>query len=348
MKLKSIISIILIATLMLVCGCNQASPSVIQPEEADKLYVYFLDVGQADCALAVYQEDAVLIDGGNVGDSGFVINFIKNLGIKQLTAVIATHPHEDHIGGLGAVISKFPVGQIFSPVAEYESNSFDSLFSAAAKQSGISVPEGEVTFSLGEVKVTLLSLGDFSSEETNNTSIVTKITYLNTAYLFMGDLEHDGEVALVQNNADLRADVLKVGHHGSNTSTSYLFLRAVLPQIAVISCGENNSYNHPHTEIIERLTQAEAKIYRTDLLGTVSTYSDGSAVYVLEKGGLTEFTPDPSDAALEDFTYIGNKNSKVFHLPACASLPKEENRVFFALRDDALTNGYTPCGKCKP
>ena len=153
------------------------------------------------------------------------------------------------------------------------------------------------------------------------------MTYGKISFLFTGDLEHDAETRLVESGADLKADVLKVGHHGSDTSSSYLFLRSVLPQIGIISCGKDNSYGHPHDEVIERFKQAETKILLTDEVGTVTFSSDGNKIDVKYGDHNESFDKSEATPGLAATSYIGNKNSKKFHLSSCSGLPMEENRI---------------------
>ncbi len=183
-------------------------------------------------------------------------------------------------------------------------------------------------------------------EDTNNTSIVLRLDYGETSFLFTGDAERDAEADMLEAGAALQADVLKVGHHGSNTSTSYPFLREVAPEYAVISVGEGNDYGHPHEETMSRLRDADVTVYRTDLQGHIVATSDGESIsFAVQKNA--GVPTNPTQGAQADH-YIGNINSKVFHRPDCSGLPAERNQVEFANRTDAVNAGYTPCGRCKP
>ena len=349
MKLKRILSLLLIFVILCFTACS--APSAVKPQN-DKIFVYFIDVGQADCALISLNGKNMLIDGGNVEDAYQVISFIKGLGISTLDYVIASHAHEDHVGGLADIIDAFTVKNIYSPTTEYSSACFKDFVAASNRQCGITEAKGGEQWMLSQALVKIL-YSNAKAEETNNTSIVLRVDYFDASFLFTGDLEHDEEVIMVENGLNLSASVLKVGHHGSDTSTSYLFLRQVLPEIAVISCGKDNSYGHPHQTTLDKLTQSGATIYRTDLLGTVCVYSDGVNIFV--DNGKETSTHKPTDAtpgfeqgAPESSSYIGNKNSKKFHLPSCSSLPAENNQAPFSSREDAVNNGYSPCGICKP
>ena len=201
---------------------------------------------------------------------------------------------------------------------------------------------------LGSATVTMLGpVTQYS--ETNNTSLVLRIDYGNISFLLTGDMENTAETDLVNSGANLKADVLQVGHHGSSTSTSYLFLNAVLPEMGVISCGTGNKYGHPHEETLSILRDAKVDVYRTDLQGTITISSDGQNFTV----GTERFVPDsqlnptdPAAASTAQQAYIGNVNSKKFHLPTCPNLPAEKNQILFSSYDEAIAAGYTPCSTC--
>ena len=180
-------------------------------------------------------------------------------------------------------------------------------------------------------------------------SIVLRIDYGATSFLLTGDMEADAERDLVNSGANLKVDVLQVGHHGSSTSTSYVFLNAVLPEMGIISCGVNNKYGHPHEETLSILRDAKVDVYRTDLQGTITIGSDGQNLTV----GTEHFVPDsqlnptaPAASSTAQQAYIGNVNSKKFHLPTCPNLPAEKNQILFSSYDEAVAAGYTPCSTC--
>lgn len=341
--MKRFLALFLSVILLLCCGCTKTQTPV-----SGSIHVYFIDVGQADCALITLNGKNMLIDGGNVEDGPDVVRFIKKLNITTLDYVIATHAHEDHVGGLGTIINNFTVNKVFSPVDSYSSTCFKEFLEAAEKQCGLTVLKSGTDFKLDNALIKTLWPVSPKDEDTNNTSIVLKMTYGKISFLFTGDLEHDAETRLVESGADLKADVLKVGHHGSDTSSSYLFLRSVLPQIGIISCGKDNSYGHPHDEVIERFKQAETKILRTDEVGTVTVSSDGNKIDAKYGDHNESFDKSEATPALTATSYIGNKNSKKFHLSSCSGLPKEENRIKFDSRENAINAGFEPCGICKP
>ena len=307
----------------------------------DLLTVHYIDVGQADCALLACGGEFMLIDGGNVEDGQLVVSHLEQQGVSELKAVICTHAHEDHVGGLPAVLAVYPTRAVYSPTTTYASKCFDDFMRYVDQQRlTVTLPVPGDGFDLGGARVTILGpVKDYP--DTNNTSIVTRVDYGSTSFLFTGDMEQEAEIDLLDAGADVKADVLKVGHHGSNTSSGYRFLYEVEPEYGVISVGTGNTYGHPHEQPLSRLLHAEATLFRTDYLGTVVARSDGSEI---------TFTWDNQSAAPENAQYagqfIGNRNSRVFHGEGCSGLPSERNRVTFESYRQALEAGYTPCRSC--
>ena len=239
---------------------------------------YFIDVGQADSALVVCDGAAMLIDGGNVADSNLIYAFLKKHGISRLDYIVATHAHEDHVGGLAGALNYAAAGVALCPVTEYDSEAFRNFVKYLGKQDiSITVPAPGDSFKLGSADFTVLGPVR-ASDEQNNMSIVMKITYGHTSFLFTGDAERAEEADILEAGYDLSATVLKVGHHGSATSTTYPFLREIMPQYAVISCGKGNQYGHPDENTLSRLRDADVTVYRTDVLGDITCVSDGENV----------------------------------------------------------------------
>ena len=333
---------------LLLSSCSLLDPIATVPRndypttQADSLSVHYIDVGQADCALLECGGQYMIIDGGNVDDSDLVVTYLQDQGVEQLHTVICTHAHEDHVGGLAAVLAVYPTEQILSPTRTYSSACFDDfLYYADQQDIAITIPDPGDSFYLGNAEVTVL--GPVKSyADPNNTSIVVKVEFGDTSFLFTGDMEKDAETDMLDYGMDVSADVLKVGHHGSSTSTGYRFLYEVDPEYAVISVGTDNTYGHPHRETVAILADADVPMLRTDELGTILAVTDGSEItFTWEKQ-----SAQPGDIEPADATYIGNRNSKKFHLPTCNGLPAENNRVIFDSYSEAIDEGYTPCGNC--
>ena len=310
--------------------------------------VHFVDIGQGDAAIVVCDGKTLVIDGGMPESSARLVDYLQNtLHVSTIDAMIGTHPHADHIGGLPDVIRAFAVKTLYSPVDEFEGKPFEAMKRAAdAKNVRITVPQAGQRFSLGRAEVEFYApLGIY--DDVNDLSLVTRITYGQTAFLFTGDAERPSENDMIDSDEALSATVLKVGHHGSNTSSSYLFLRQVMPSYAVISCGRDNAYGHPHQEVLARLRDIGAAVYRTDESGTIVCRSNGERVaFETEKGKKPTATPRKGQSV----GYIGNIKSKKFHLSTCSSVQdiQQSNRITFATRAAAVKQGYSPCKACRP
>lgn len=244
--------------------------------------IHFIDVGQADSILI---QDAsgqnMLIDAGNNGDSELVVSYIRELGIDRIDVLIGTHPHEDHIGGLDAVIEKFDIGKIYMPKVTHSSTTYEDVLTAI-KEKGykITTPEAGSKFDLGNAEYTILSPISKTYSDTNNYSITVKLDYGANSFLFMGDAEKMVEDEIMEKGYPIKADLIKLGHHGSMYSSSEAFLDEVDPEYAIISVGERNSYGHPDPEVMVRLEDRDIKVYRTDEMGTIIVESDGSRIEI--------------------------------------------------------------------
>ena len=352
MKKNIRVSILLLVVALLLSACShfQGGKTSDAPVGSDVelgFTVYFIDVGQADSALVVCDGKTMLIDGGNVADSSLIYSFLEKHGITHLDYIVVSHPHEDHVGGVAGALNFATVGVAFSPVTSYDSRAFGNFIKYLDEQSvSVTVPRHGDSFKLGSANVQIIGPINISGDY-NNMSMVLKITYGDTSFLFTGDTERGGEQAILDAGYDISATVLKVGHHGSDTSTTYPFLREIMPQYAVITCGERNSYGHPHENTLSRLRDADVIVFRTDMQGTIVCTSDGSAVTFTTEYNANTPT-NPTEPSLQDVTYIGNLNTKRFHLPTCSGLPQEKNRTYFDSREEAVSAGYTSCGTCTP
>jgi len=311
------------------------------------LTVVFLDVGQADCIFLRCGGETMLIDGGNVDDSSLLVSFLTRQGVEKLDYVICTHAHEDHCGGLPAALANFPVGAVYAPVTERDVKFFKDFAKYTELQGlEIAVPAPGDSFSLGTAAVTVLGPVADYGEDLNNGSLVLHVDYGETSFLFTGDMEYEAEQDLLSSGADLRADVLKLGHHGSDSSTSYTFLREVAPAYAVASVGADNPYGHPSEAVLSRLRDAEVTLYRTDLQGTVTCHSDGETLTFETETYAAVTNPTAGSHETAEGAIIGNKNSLVYHSADCPSLPAEKNRVYFESAADAEAAGYRPHAAC--
>lgn len=246
----------------------------------DKLNVLFLNVGQADCELVIINGKTMLIDAGNRSDGEQIVSALKGLGISKLDYVIGTHVHEDHIGGMSDIVDSIDIDKFYLPyntksTATYYEKLLNSLMN---KNMSINQATAGDTFNLGDAKCEIMAVRNDEPENINEESIVLEITYGNQKFLFMGDAEESNEKSRTWNDID----VLKVGHHGSNTSSSEKFLNQVLPEISVISVGEGNSYELPKDKILQRLEKIGSTIYRTDKDGTIQIVSDGEQNEVIK------------------------------------------------------------------
>ena len=313
------------------------------------LEVHFIDVGQALSVLVECDGQFMLYDGGNVDDGSLIVSYLQSQGVEQLEYVFCSHAHEDHVGGLAAALAYFPAYHVYSPVTDASTKCFQDFVKYTQQQGlQVEVPAVGTMWPLGGATVTMLGpVAQYS--DTNDTSIVLRIDYGSTSFLLTGDMEKTAETDLVNSGANLRADVLQVGHHGSRTSTSYLFLNAVLPEMGIISCGVNNKYGHPHEETLSILRDAGVDVYRTDLQGTITIGSDGQNYTVGTEHFAADSALNPTDPAASSTAqqaYIGNVNSKKFHLPTCPNLPAEKNQILFSSYEEAVEAGYTPCSSC--
>ena len=311
--------------------------------------MHFIDVGQALSVLVECDGQYMLYDGGNVDDGSLIVSYLQSQGVEQLEYVFCSHAHEDPVGGLAAALAYFPAYHVYSPVTEASTKCFKDFVKYTQQQGlQVEVPAVGTTWPLGSASVTMLGpVAQYS--DTNDTSIVLRIDYGSTSFLLTGDMEKTAESDLVASGANLKADVLQVGHHGSSTSTGYAFLNAVLPEMGVISCGVNNKYGHPHEETLSILRDAGVDVYRTDLQGTITIGSDGQNYTVGTEHFAEDAQLNPTDPAASSTAqqaYIGNVNSKKFHLPSCSNLPAEKNQILFSSYDEAVEAGYTPCSSC--
>ncbi len=247
-------------------------------EVTEELAVHFIDVGQGDCTLITQGEHAMLIDAGDNSQGENVVSYLDYLGVDELDYLVLTHPDADHIGGADVVLYHIDCETVLAPDKEADTKSWSDVVDAMdAGNLDATHPQPGDSYALGEASFTVLApLQDY--DDSNDCSIVLRLTHGDNTFLFTGDAEETAEADMLSAGYALSADVLKVGHHGSRSSTSDDFLAAVSPSFAVISCGEGNDYGHPHAATLNKLRASGVSVYRTDEQGTITVTSDGSSL----------------------------------------------------------------------
>lgn len=378
----------LILTVSILIGAVSFTPTttLAAPTKADEMKVHFIDVGQGDSTLITCGDHSMLIDTGDDSKGTTIQNYLKKQKVETLDYLILTHPDADHIGGAPVIITKFYINKVFMSNYEKDNKTYQKLIQALDnKQLKYSTPKVGSQYFLGTAKITILA-PNAEYDNPNDSSIALSIQNGNNKFLFTGDASESAEEDIVKNNDDISADVYKAGHHGSKYSTSKDFFKAVNPKYAVISCGENNSYGHPHAETLNTFRTNGVSVYRTDEDGTIIATSDGNKITfnvpaseTWKAGEATEselnsnetaytspqsqsqnekstnVTEEPSIDAdskvTTENTYILNTNTKKFHYPACSSVDQmaEKNKqVYSGSRDEIIAMGYEPCKRCNP
>lgn len=381
MKKRRLLTVFsIVAALMMGCSggdkdeqaknLNQTSISMEEKEEFKKeesqFEVHYLDVGQADATLIMCDGENMLIDGGNTEDSSLVYAYLKEHNVEYIDYMICTHAHEDHVGGLAGALNYVQVGEVYCPVTDYDSEAFSDFVKYLGQQDKeIIVPEAGMEFEVGSADCTILGVNVGENDDPNNTSIVLRVEYGDTAFLFSGDAEQSVEKSILEAGYNIECTVMKVPHHGSDTSLSYQWLNEAVPEYGIISVGENNSYGHPCEDTLSKLRDAEVTVFRTDLQGHIICISDGKEVsFEVKKnedidtladagaGSMnTQAVVDENSGAVTEGNYIINTNTGKFHYPSCHSVDdmKESNKQETQLtRDELVGQGYSPCGNCKP
>lgn len=311
--MKKIRILLLIILSILIVGCSSSfvkfdNKTSVSTFSGDTLRVNYIDVGQGDSIfIELPNKETMLIDAGEAYKSDNVINYLNNLGIKKIDYVVGTHPHTDHIGGLEEVINAFDVGTIYMPKVSSNSKTFEDLLTTINNK-GLNIKmakNGVVVIDLENLKLEFIAPNSNNYSNLNNYSAVLKLTYLDNTFLFMGDAETLSEDEIT---SEIKADVIKVGHHGSDSSSSIELVKKVSPKYAIIMVGEGNSYNHPYQSIIDRYLSVGAKVLRTDLDGNIICDSDGS--YVSCKGDRKSSSNSSS---------VINSNISLFSMPSSVS-----------------------------
>lgn len=287
-KNSSILSIIgiFIATVLVISNEINFTLSDIIPsfeekvilDTTDNLEIYYLDVGQADSILIRNNEKNVLIDAGNNADGPKLVTYFKSLGISEFEYVIGSHAHEDHIGGMDDIIENFQINNFYMPDVVTTTKTFEEVLDALEEKNiAFDTPNIGDKFTTSDMHFEVLYLNS-DEDDLNANSIILMLKFGERRFLFTGDAEESSEKEIL--HKDIKADVLKVGHHGSRTSSSYSFLDRVKPEYAIIQVGEENSYKHPHDETLKRFKKMNTTVYRTDLHGTILIKSDGQTINI--------------------------------------------------------------------
>lgn len=328
--------------------------------QAGTLTVTWLDVGQGDAAVIQCGGQSMLIDGGKPEKSSYIYAWLQQHGLSYLDVIVATHVDADHIGGLSGALNYASVGTAYCAETTGTTETFQSFVKYLAQRGKqITVPTAGETFALGGAQIQILG-PLHRAEDSNDNSIVLKVSFGATSFLFTGDAERAEEQDLLNSGVNLQSTVLKVGHHGSDTSTSYPFLRAVAPQYAVISVGAGNSYGHPTEAVLSRLRDAGVTTFRTDMQGEITAVSDGqtinfstakNAVAIASANAGGGNADGAAGAGTTAGSYVLNTNSHKFHLPSCSSVetisPKNRKDVNES-REQIISEGYAPCKRCNP
>lgn len=334
--------------------------------------VHFIDVGQGDSILILAPGKTVLIDGGPRSAGTTVVNYLNKQGIKTIDIVISTHPHEDHIGGLLSVLESFTVKEIIDPAVEHTSQTFEDYIDLISdKDIVFTEAKPGLTKDLGGgAQLKIISPHSPSYTDLNNASIVAKLVFGSTSFLFTGDAEQTAEQQIINSSYALSSTVLKIGHHGSE-ATSKAFLEKVNPTYAVICVGAGNSYKHPRQATLDKLKAANVDTYRTDLHGTIVISSDGTSITVKTTKSATAAAvfagadkaeqkpepkpepkpqPKPEPKTPSKGQFVGSTKSDKYHYPKCSTAKKilPENEIWFKNAADAQSQGYKACGICKP
>lgn len=376
-KKNSKVFLMLLAIVLLLSSCtgNEASQSVSSSNDpssnppklsfsaSEKLKISFLDVGQGDCTfIQLPNGETLLIDAGNQENGTEIVQYIQNSGENTVDYLIATHPHADHIGGMSEVIKEFHIENVYMPNVSTTTVTFENLLDTIADK-GLKIQTaeaGEKLFDYEGLSAVFLSPGKESYDELNNYSATLLLSYKEQKFLFMGDAEQEIENEIISHGYDVKTDLLKIGHHGSDTSSARSFLEKADPSIAVISVGADNSYGHPSPEVLETLKDISTEILRTDQHGTIVVASDG--INFTLKTRMTSSQPhappnntshDESNQAAshleteatEHLTVYITQTGTKYHLDGCRYLSKSKIAVLLSELDP---NKYSPCSVCKP
>lgn len=335
--------------LTFLCSCSD-KPAVNSSSVPTEISVTVLDVGQGDSIFVeLPDEECMLIDAGESEYGKTVTDYINTSGYDKIDYLVATHPHADHIGGMREVVNSFDVGEIYMPKVAANTKTYENLLKAIDKK-GLKINTAKAGLNIlseDNLEIDIIAPNSSGYEDINNYSAVVKITYGDVKFLFMGDAETESENEIT---ADVSADFVKIGHHGSRSSSSEKFVKRVGAKYAAVSVAEENDYNHPVEEIIKRWFDSGAKVLMTKDVGNIVAQSDGKNLTV---SGKTAVVSDNSSTASQEqeSRYIINTNTKKIHTldcPLAEDIAKKNKEYIEATVSQLEAEGYTPCKSCKP
>ncbi len=362
-----LVAAVLIGRILADSRMSLASGAKAGNTKAAKMEVHFIDVGQGDSTLITCDGHAMLIDAGDYSKGTAIQNYLQKQKVTKLDYLILTHPDSDHIGGAPVIITKFEIDKVFVSNYEKDNKTYLKLIQALDnKRLKYTTPKVGTQYTLGTAKITILAPnGEYDNP--NDASVALMIQNGENKFLCTGDAGEDAERDMLETDIGLSADVLKAGHHGSRTSTSGKFFEAVSPSCAVISCGEDNSYGHPHAETLNTFRMNGVKVYRTDEDGTIVAVSDGKKVTfnvpasetwkagepngngsVWEAPSVKESQQEAAKAEASGTTYVLNTKTKKSHKTSCNSLPTANRKDSTESRESIVAQGYQPCKRCNP
>lgn len=370
---------------LILCSCSMQSGGQVNQSAQNSIRITVLDVGMADSIfIELTDSRCMLIDAGESDSAKTVVDYISSHGYDKIDYLVGTHPHSDHIGGMREVINSLEIGEIFMPRVEHDTYTYEKTLELidekgleiTTAKSGVDIID-EV-----ELSAEIIAPCSDSYSELNNYSAVIKLSFGNTSFLFMGDAETESENEIT---TDVSADFIKVGHHGSETSSSSEFVNRVGAQYAAVSVAEDNEYNLPSQSVISRWEESGAEVLMTKDVGNIVAESDGSTLSVSgessasgtgsegsgigvgsdsgtdensgeEAGEATntngaEPGADSDEASISEYSWILNTNSKRIHRPDCSQAENiaEKNRAYSSESlDKLISQGYKPCGSCMP
>lgn len=342
--------------------------SMIHPVYANDasttMAVHFIDVGQGLSILVQSGGQNLVYDGGDQGHSDQVVSYLQQQNVQTIDYMIASHYDEDHIGGLIKCMNVFSIGNIIGPDYVHTSDLYDTFMNSASEKTiTIQYPKVGDVFDFGTGSFTVLS-PDGISQDSNENSVVIKLENGSNSFIFTGDAEETSEQDMISTGMNLDCDVLSVGHHGSESSTTWDFLAATSPSYAVVSCGAGNQYNHPSAETMERLSDMEIPVFRTDKQGSVAAVSDGTSITwtqspcndytsgnssdaYLEEQTAVVSSPDPEPEqpqVTDTYVWLSATGDKYHSIPNCGRMNPDKARQ--VTKSQAESSGYGACSKC--